>query len=212
MKQEKEPIPKLKRAISMAELALTKFDVIPMQGKFKDLIGQPEKTGVIIIWGDSGEGKTEFALQLADELAQYGRVLYNSIEEGVSESLKGSIARIGLIHRKNVLLLDKEPMNDLAIRLEKRRSADFVFLDSWQYMQMLPLNFKNFTNHLRHKLFIVLSHANGKLPKGSGDTIRYDAFVKIRIEGYKAFAQSRYGGNGKPYVIWDKGAYEYWGG
>lgn len=44
----------------------------------------------------------------------------------------------------------------------------------------------------------------------AANSVKYDAFVKIYVEGYKAFAQSRYGG-GREYVIWKQGAEQYWG-
>ena len=45
--------------------------------------------------------------------------------------------------------------------------------------------------------------------------IRYDADIKIRVEGYKAFATTRYedsdkGEGGQDYTIWEQGAREYW--
>lgn len=62
----------------------------------------------------------------------------------------------------------------------------------------------------KNKLFIFNSHADGKEPKGSvAQFVRYDADIKVRVEGYKAFPASRFGG-GEPFTIWDKGAAEYW--
>jgi hypothetical protein len=55
-----------------------------------------------------------------------------------------------------------------------------------------------------------VSHAEGKEPKGNvAKSVRYDAFVKIWVEGYKAFPQSRFGG-GNEFVIWPAGAQKYW--
>ena len=63
----------------------------------------------------------------------------------------------------------------------------------------------------RHKLFIFISHGEGREPKGNvAKSVKYDAFVKIYVEGFKAFSQSRFGG-GAEYVIWDSGARTYWG-
>jgi hypothetical protein len=71
-------------------------------------------------------------------------------------------------------------------------------------------DYKTLRSLFPQKLFILISHAEGKNPAGRvAKSIKYDAFVKIWVEGYRAFAVSRYGG-GEPYTIWDEGADEYW--
>ena len=61
--------------------------------------------------------------------------------------------------------------------------------------------------------FIFTSHASGKYPEGrTANAIRYHANVKIRIEGFRAFVQSRYGGDKERfYEIYQEGAQRYWG-
>ena len=53
------------------------------------------------------------------------------------------------------------------------------------------------------------SHAEGHNPKGAvADAVKFDAFVKVYVEGYRAYPQSRYGGN-EPYTVWPEGAAKY---
>jgi len=40
-------------------------------------------------------------------------------------------------------------------------------------------------------------------------SVKYDANIIIRVEGFRAFATGRYGG-GDPYTIWEEGALKYW--
>jgi hypothetical protein len=40
--------------------------------------------------------------------------------------------------------------------------------------------------------------------------IRYDADVKMRTEGFKAFVTSRYEGGGSDFIIYEQGAAAYW--
>ena len=45
--------------------------------------------------------------------------------------------------------------------------------------------------------------------------IRYDAEIKIKVEGFKAFVTTRYedaerGEGGADFIIWEQGAAEYW--
>lgn len=59
------------------------------------------------------------------------------------------------------------------------------------------------------KLFIYISHAEGANPRGNvAMSVKYDAFVKIYVQGFRAYPQSRFGG-GSPFVIWDKGAQDF---
>ena len=64
-----------KRAINAKELLGKSFDVLDFDGAWLGLIGKPEVKGSWIIWGQSGNGKTRFALQLAKYLARFGKVL-----------------------------------------------------------------------------------------------------------------------------------------
>lgn len=201
---------KLNRAISVSQLETMTFNELPFEGDFAELVGEPEISGSWLIWGESGNGKTRFALQLCKYLAQFCRVAYNSMEEGASKSMKKAFREVGMNEvKRRVILLDNEPINELRERLVKRRSPDVVVLDSVQYSGMNYRDYRALRSQFSDKLFILISHADGKNPAGrTAKSIRYDAFVKIRVEGYRAFALSRYGG-GKPFTIWDEGAKLY---
>lgn len=201
----------IQRAISVSQLGSMKFKELPFTDEFLDLIGCPEVAGSWLIWGDSGNGKTRFALQLAKYLAQWCRVAYNSLEEGASKSMKQAFADVGMDEvKRRVILLDNEPIVDLKERLRMRRSPDAIVIDSFQYSGMNYRDYVALRTEFKNKLIILISHADGKNPAGqAAKSIRYDAFVKIRIEGYKAYALSRFGG-GKPYTIWNEGATSYY--
>jgi len=202
-----------KRALTVNDIRDYKPQVLPFDGEWHSSIGNPELKGGWIIWGNSANGKTRFALQLAKYLSKFVRVAYDSLEEGLSLSMQKAIIDVGMSDvKRSFVLLDKETVPMLRERLAKQRSPQVVIIDSLQYT---GLNYKDYTtliNDFPHKMFILVSHADGKEPRGNvGKAIKYDAFVKIYVEGYMAFAQSRYGG-GEPYVVWKKGADEYWNG
>lgn len=200
------------RAKSVAEMMSRKFNTMHFDGEWYEAIGEPEMAGAWIIWGSSYNGKTRFALQLSKYLTRFGRVVYDSLEEGACASMRDALKAVGMIDvKRKFILLDKEPIDDLKIRLSKRNSPEIVVIDSIQYASLNYAQYKELRDTFRNKLFIIISHAKGLLPSGRvAESIRYDAFVKIRVEGYKAFCKSRYGG-GVPYIIWEEGANEYWG-
>src|SRR5690554_2791832 len=90
----------LNRAVSVYELLNKKHNTLEFEGKWLDSFGEPELTGTWLIWGNSGSGKTRFALQLAKYLTQFGTVAYDSLEEGASKSLKQAIEETNMIEAK----------------------------------------------------------------------------------------------------------------
>ncbi len=200
----------MKRALSIKDIRAYKPTVMEFDGRWLDSIGKPELTGSWIIWGGSANGKTRFALQLAKYLGRFGKVAYDSLEEGLSLSMQKAIGDVGMAdNKRSFVLLDKESVAELEERLEKQRSAQIIIIDSLQYTGLTYADYKRLRDRFRHKLFIFVSHASGREPKGEvGKSVKYDAFVKIYVEGYVAYPQSRYGG-GKAYVIWEDGARKY---
>ena len=201
----------VKRALTVNDIRDYKPLVLPFENEWLASIGSPELKGGWIIWGNSANGKTRFALKLAKYMANFVRVAYDSLEEGLSLSMQKAIIDVGMSDvKRSFVLLDKETVPMLRERLTKQRSPLVVIIDSLQYTGLTYKDYTTLINDFPHKLFILVSHADGREPRGNvGKAIKYDAFVKIYVEGYKAFAQSRYGG-GEPFVVWQKGADAYW--
>ena len=202
----------MKRAISVEQLLNKTFDDMHFQGRWRDAIGTPEKSGVWIIWGNSGNGKTRFCMQLAKYLTEFGKVAYDTLEEGARKSFKIAVGETNMVScGKRFMILDREPIEELRERLMRRKSPSIIFIDSLQYTTLTKRSYIALKEDFPNKLFIFISHAEGRNPEGRlGKAIRYDADVKIRVEGFKAFPASRYGGN-KEYVIWEEGAANFWG-
>lgn len=201
----------MKRALNMNDILTYKAECLDFDGEWLASFGKPELSGSWLVWGNSSNGKTRFALQLAKQFARYVKTAYDSLEEGLSFSMQKAVLSVGMgdVSRK-FLLLDKEPIEDLSKRLQKARSPRVVIIDSLQYTGLNYEDYKQLVLKHRNKLFIFVSYADGKEPKGNtAKSIRFDANVKVRVEGYRAFPMSRYGG-GEPYTIWHKGAEDYW--
>jgi len=202
----------INRARTYTDLMSQKAEELDFSGDFLRSFGKPEVTGSWLIWGNPGNGKTRFALQLCKHFASFVKVAYNSLEEGASKSIRNAVHEVGMSDVKsNFILLDTEPISELKERLRKQRSPEVVFIDSWQYTGLNYSEYRKLRSEFQNKLFVLISHAEGKNPEGrTAKAIRYDSFVKIWVEGYKAFPASRYGGN-EPFIIWEDGAKEFWG-
>ncbi|GAB6010821.1 hypothetical protein [Viscerimonas tarda] len=203
----------MERARSVNEILSMKKAVFPFEGKFSEAFGAPERVGVWFIWGNSGNGKTSFVMQLCKELCKYGRVAYNSLEEGDSLSIQNSFKRTGMssVNRK-LQLLNCEPVSELSERMSRHKSPDYYVVDSFQYSQMSYKEYIRFKEKHRDKLIIFTSHADGRNPAGrAAKSVMYDASLKIWVEGYKAFSKGRFIGSTGEYTIWSEGATRYWG-
>lgn len=201
------------RAVSVHQLMQTKYDMVKLDGMWANLIGpEIELKGGVFIWGDSGFGKTRFSLNLAKYLSQFERVLYNSMEEGNSATQQIAWQEAQMVDVKGrVHLLDNEPIDELQVRLAKRTCQRICIIDSFQYSGLSYTDWRTMKDKNRNKLFIFLSHADGRRPQGrTADRVRYDCGIKIFINGFVAYPRSRYGGN-IPMVLWEEGARRYHG-
>lgn len=202
------------RALSPKEVLSIKRKTIPFSGRWYDLLGTPDWCGVWFIWGNSGNGKTGFAVQLAKELARFDLTAYNSLEESVSLSICNALARYRMEEvNRRFRLLDCESMEDLGNRLRKPKSPHFVIIDSFQYTQMTYKAYLKFKEEFhRKKLIVFISHADGNNPSGrSAKSVMYDAAEKIWVQGQRAFSKGRFIGPVGHLDIWPEGAARYWG-
>lgn len=131
----------MKRALSVKDILSMKKAVLPFEGKWADAFGAPERTGVWFVWGNSGNGKTSFILQLCKELCKelckYGRVAYNSLEEGDSLSIRNAFIQNGITAaNRRLQLLNCESVAELSERMSRPKSPDFYVIDSFQYAQI----------------------------------------------------------------------------
>lgn len=169
---------------------------------------------IMIIWGPSGNGKTNLIMQLLKAMMPHGRVLYVALEEGHEASMQVTALRQldEEIHTGKIMFADHTMrFENLKKRLGKRRSEQFIVIDSIQYSDINYEMYKELKEKFSNKTFIYISHCKGKIPDGKvADRIRYDATIKVRVEGFVAFCTSRLGGN-LPYVIYEDGARKYWG-
>jgi adenosyl cobinamide kinase/adenosyl cobinamide phosphate guanylyltransferase len=209
---------KLARAVSVSNLLNKKYELLDFKGEWYDAYRQPCKHGVWLVKGDSGNGKTSFALQLVKCLAELDlKVDYLSMEEGDDHTMQLAVETANLkdVKGRFKILLPESPEH-LSLRLKKHRSADVVIIDTVQYWcEMYKFSFKQFLELKKahpNKLFVFFSHVKNGVPDGSvANKIYRDASLKIDVTGFRAISKGRYIGKKGFYTVWDEGADEYWG-
>jgi len=168
----------------------------------------------MIVWGNSGNGKSSFLMTFVITLMKYGKVLYVALEEGFEATTQMNVVRSlnEQEHTGKIEFADSDMKYDeLVNKLKKKKSPRFIIIDSIQYWDCNYERYKALKEMFPNKTFIFISHATGKEPKGAtAQAIRFDVGIKARVEGFMVDVVSRYGGN-KPYVIWEEGAKTYWG-
>lgn len=185
----------------------TKDNSLPWDGKWKEAFGEVPDNEIWFISGASASGKSSFVMQLARELTKYGRVLYCSYEEGVSQSFKERIRRERMTEKQGRFrIITEDSFEELAERLSKPKSAKFVIVDIQEsgltYDQAMELR-----ERFRRKSFIYISQEYKGAPMGKAAArLKYKAGVKIRVVGYKAFCQGRFSGDeSEAFTIWEDG-------
>ena len=202
------------RALSASEVLNMKKQILPFKDEWYDAFGEPEATGIWFVWGNSGNGKTSFVMQLCKQLCQYGKTIYNSLEEGVSLSMKNALQRYQMNTTKSKFqILDCENWNDFKERLRTNKRLKFAVIDSFQYIQITYPEYIKFKEENRNRLIIFVSHADGRSPSGrTAKSVMYDATLKIWVEGHRAQSKGRFiGANGGNFIIWDEGNKRYGG-
>ena len=200
------------RAYSIQQILDKKHKTLEWSKPWSDAYGFPESTGIWFVWGNSGNGKSGFVMQLVRELAKTKRVLINELEEGNRLTFQETVKRTDIASVKKNVLVTNERFDDLNIRLQKHKSPEVVIINSIQYFGVdFPKFLKYKELYGESKLTIINSHAEGKRPIGrTAFNIKHDADLKLWVEGFRAISNGRYN-PGCYYTINEEMASTYWG-
>lgn len=186
------------------------------KGDYLKIFGKPERIAKWFITGPSYSGKSSFMYELCEYLCQFGKIDYDSFEEGDSGTTARKMEQYNLNTKENeskFRLLPKVPLDDLTWRLKKKQSARFVVVDSIQHCGMKYRDYVEFTNEFCSprggKSLIFVSHwIKNDLTK----FVKHDCDIKIEVVGFVAKVKSRYSDEGiVHHVLWEKGARAFWG-
>lgn len=207
-KKSRKPVER--RAFSVQNVLDAKFNELEFEGIWEAAIGRPELTGSWMIYGPPKNGKTSFAIKLAKYLTNFEKVYYNSIEEGLSKSIQSAYIRMDMKDVAGKIILQQESVEMMYKRLKKNKSPNIIFLDSVQFAGIKFSEYKRLKEEFPNKIFIYISHVKGNQPQGeTAIGIWRDSNVSFRVEGFRAFPISRYGGGDYINVSEEK-ATEYW--
>nr|DAX68996.1 MAG TPA: AAA domain protein [Caudoviricetes sp.] len=202
------------RAYSPKEIEKLQIPELPFTGEWEAAFGRPSRFERWFVDGESTSGKSTFVMLLAKKLCEFGRVEYISLEEGTNLSFKRRTIRLQMYEvAGRFKVLTGVTMEELAKRLAKPKSANFVVIDSVQYTGMTFAKIKTLLlDRFPRKSFIFVSQNYKGRPKGKpANDLKFDAGVKISTIGFRAYCHGRYvDGAGTYFTIWEEGAYKYY--
>ena len=200
---------KLKRVLTVNNLQNQKIKRVPFTGQMQEAFGNPQENRVWFCYGESGSGKSSFAMTLAKAYAEHYKTFYNPLEEGTGDSNFIERTKILNMHEvKDKFHVQMYNYDNLMEYLAQRNSPAVVVIDSALYC------FKNYKEYYEmcrvkfpNKTFIITGHAQGKKPKTTLEIdIEFDANQKVFCSGYLAQCKGRtIGINGGKYIIWKEG-------
>ena len=188
----------MKPAIGINDFLATKFEEYPFDGDFEQAFGLPEKNFKMMIYGPEKHGKTDFCVKFAKYISQWGKVYYNSHEEGRSKTLRDCFIRNNMQEvAGKVMLLHKEPYEGMMERLAKKGSPRFLVIDSLDYMELKEKQFKELVTTFPRKSIIMLSWCDAKEQplRNAAKLIAKRVDIKCFVKNRTAYPTSRFGGN-----------------
>lgn len=197
------------------------YDMLPVDGRFAATLGDLCMGFIMVVFGNSGNGKTELCLDLADYFRgmDIGDVAWLSYEQRHGYDLQKGWKRKQLHINKpgqaSALCIDpvaNKPKDvtffeDLFDYLKKKNRPRFVFIDSIDYVKFHWDEYTALKEAFPMVNFIFISHAKGAEPKISiAERILYDGGLGIYVKKYIAYVDKNRFGGFEPYVIYEERA------
>ena len=186
------------------------------------ILGRVPKYFKMVVYGDSGNGKTEFVMQTVKVLCPcYRKIAWMSYEQGHEADFTEACDRNNMVEvsgkflgvdpfknlKDGVSLLD-----DLFVFLDKRNSPDAVVMDSLDDTEFNKKEYTQLVKRYEGKktfIFLVKSSKTGAIQKSVCQHARFHCQLAIWVSNYIAHPtnKNRFGAY-KPYVVYEEKARE----
>lgn len=190
------------RRLSVSNLNAQRFKFMPFLGEWKRILGNQERKGCWLIYGKEKNGKSTFALNLANDLSKIEPVLYISAEEGTGYSYTAAVNRAGISEaNRNFHSWPFTSMEDLREEIRNNRKCEkIIFIDNLTvYTDLKKEDIITLLRDFPNVLFVFLAHEDehGE-PQGSpAVTAKQMAYAFFHVRGKAAFATVRGGTNSR---------------
>lgn len=207
------------KSLGIHQFQQKKFKLMGLKGEFAPHLGDIPFAFQMVIFGNSGNGKTEYCIRLAKSLCKHGKVAWLSYEQGHGYDLQTACNRNKMEEvNGQFIIIDpnesrdygKTYLEELDEYLSKRNSPDFIFIDSVDYTRFTFDDYTFLKNKYgKKKAFIFISHASGKKPKKAiAEQIHYDGGIGVYIDKYIGFVTKNRFGGFEEFLVWEAKARE----
>src|SRR5205085_6996944 len=134
--------------LNVVQIAQKKYTLVEgLSQRMLDALGHIEDTFTMIIYGGSGQGKTNMTVDVLKELKNVGDMLYISYEEGHGKTIQDLVVRHNLVEvLPNLKFSRGETSEDLVKRLKRKKSPKVIVIDSWQFSNLTIEDYKLLKN------------------------------------------------------------------
>jgi hypothetical protein len=174
--------------VNSGEILKMDFQTIGLQGKYRELIGDPSVGFFAMVFGLPKSGKSTMCLDFANHLAaNHGKVLYCAIEEGFGYTLKEKIERLKANH-PNLYVTDRVP--------EHLEQFQFVFIDSVSKAGLEVSDMDEMRKMNPNTSFIFIYHTTKEGKFRGVNAHAHEVDVIIEVEKGKATSTGRFNAGG----------------
>ena len=176
------------KIIKSNELKNLSYSSLNFKGDWKKLLGKPEITFKIAVYGMPGQGKSTFCLKLADYLAKdFGSVIFISSEEGFSKTMKDKLDYID-VSNPNLYIADIRSYEELLEQV-KPDCYHFIIIDSLNHIGVDIKKLKAIHEHYKNSAVISISQATKKGDMRGSLDIEHEVDVTLKVENGFAVAK-----------------------
>jgi hypothetical protein len=172
------------------DFANIEFKTIGLQGKWRELIGDPSTNFTAMVFGKPKMGKSYLCIDFAGYMARnHGKVLYVAKEEGLDMTLQKKLNDKDVAH-PNLFVASELPAT-LA-------PYDFIFLDSVNKLGLEPGDLNKLKNNNLGKSFVFIFQSTKSGNFRGANAFQHDVDVVIEVpEKGKAVQFGRFNQGGE---------------
>ena len=189
------------KIITSSELQKLEYDELNFQGEWEHFFGKPSINFHCVIHGMPGEGKSTFAIQFANYLADnFGPVIYVSGEEGFSKTMKDKLTNNNA-NSPDLFFTDIRTLQDIKAQV-KPNVFNFIFIDSLDNMRINAIDMKELRKLYANSALISISQStkDGKM-RGSNEIV-HDSDIAVKVSnGVAKTTKNRFLEIGRTYQI-----------
>ena len=191
------------KIISSGQLVEMNYKALNFQGNWQHLFGFPSVNFHCVIHGMSGEGKSTFAIQFANYLANnFGKIIYISSEEGFSKTMKDKIVNNNA-SSENLFIADIRTYDDLVTEV-RPNTYNFIIIDSLDNMRIGANEMKSLRKLYQHSAIITISQStkDGKI-RGSYEIVHDSDIAVCVTKGIAETTKNRFLEKGRKFKIFE---------